>query len=71
MSKKWLENVKSYARVKLFLEKTQASYKKQANKIQRHIEFRISDFIWLNIQDFKMFEAFTSQLLMGKLIQDQ
>jgi hypothetical protein len=31
------------------LEKTHASYEKQANKIQMHIEFEISGLAWLNI----------------------
>jgi hypothetical protein len=34
------------------LEKTHASYEKQANKIQMHIEFDISGLAWLNIYDF-------------------
>jgi hypothetical protein len=42
------------------LEKTHASYEKQANKIQMHIEFEISGLTWLNIQDFKMLEVLAS-----------
>ncbi len=34
------------------LEKAQASYEKQANKLQKHIYFKVGDIVWLNIQDF-------------------
>ncbi len=38
------------------LEKAQANYEKQANKLRRHIEFEVADLVWLNI-DFKMSET--------------
>jgi hypothetical protein len=44
--------------------KAWASYEKQANKIGKHIEFKIDDFLWFNIQDFKMPKALASWFLL-------
>jgi hypothetical protein len=30
------------------------SYEKQANKLWRHINFKVGDLMWLNMKDFKM-----------------
>jgi hypothetical protein len=46
------EERKTFA-IKL-LEKVHANYVKQANKLQRHIKFKVRDLMWLNIKDFKM-----------------
>lgn len=64
MLRKWLRNAKRNAKAKKKLEKTQASYKKQENKIQMHIEFEVGNHVCLNIQDFKMLEALTSYFIM-------
>ncbi len=39
------------------LRKAHASNDKQANKLQRRIEFEMGDLMWLNIKDFKMPET--------------
>jgi hypothetical protein len=46
-----------------FLEKAHASYDKQANKLQRHIEFEVGDLMWLNIKDFKMPETLVNRFV--------
>jgi hypothetical protein len=46
------EKKKAHA-IKL-LEKMHVSYVKQANKLQRHIKFKVRDLMWLNIKDLKM-----------------
>jgi hypothetical protein len=54
---------KRKAQATKLLEKTQASYEKQANKSQRHIEFEVGDLMWLNIKDFKMFETLANRFI--------
>ncbi len=51
-------------KAKKHLEKTQASYDKQVNKAQKHATLEVGNLVWLNIQNFKMFEAFTCHLIM-------
>ncbi len=46
------------------MEKAQASYERQTNQIQKHIEFKISDLVWLNIWDFKMPKTLASQFIL-------
>jgi len=60
MVKKCKEKCKSQKK----LEKIEASYKKQENKIQMHIEFEVGNLVCLNIQDFKMLEAFANYFIM-------
>jgi hypothetical protein len=49
-----------YARTKkLFVQQAQKRYEKHANKTQKHVEFEIEQHLWLNIQDFKMFDGLT------------
>jgi hypothetical protein len=43
MLRKWLRNAKRNAKAKKKLEKIEASYKKQENKIQMHIEFEVGN----------------------------
>ncbi len=46
-----------------FLEKAHASYDKQASKLQRHIEFKVGDLMWLNIKNFKMPETLVNRFV--------
>jgi len=55
------EEKKAHA-IKL-LEEVHVSYVKQANKLQRHIKFKVGDLMWLNIKDFKMTEILGNRLV--------
>ncbi len=60
MAKK-CEERKAWA-IKL-LQKAWVSYEKQTNKLQRHIEFKVGDLMWLNIKDFKMLETLANRFV--------
>ncbi len=49
------------ARTIKLLEKAQASYEKQANKLRKHIKFEVGDLVQLNKRDFKMPETLVSR----------
>jgi hypothetical protein len=46
-----------------FLKKTHASYDKQADKLWKHIEFKLRDLMWLNIKDFKMLKTLVNRFV--------
>ncbi len=37
--------------------------KSWANKLKRHIEFKVGDLMWLNIMDFKMLETLVNRFV--------
>ncbi len=55
-SKEVVEMVKGYEKLytlaKKLLELAQKRYEKHTNKIWKHVEFEVGQYVWLNIQDF-------------------
>ncbi len=67
-SKEIVEMVKGceekYTQAKKLLEQTQKSYEKHTNKTQRHVEFEVGQHVWLNVQDFKMFNGLAPSFIV-------
>jgi len=53
-----------YTQAKKLLEQTQKSYEKYTNKTQRHVEFEVGQHVWLNVQDFKMFNGLAPSFIV-------